>query len=175
MNEQVSAFIEKKKAEDAELKAAARRKHLLELGLYDKTKATIFKEQPAKTDGLKYDYAMKVYFTGEIVPVEVSDEEYAEICKYAPENADSAPKTDTGKDERLLSSMSTWILVVGIILSAVLIIASIPFDWRDEFNPALLGGGIALLLMSITYYAALRVLRNISNTLKAINDKKQGK
>ena len=89
MNKKVQEFIDKKKDEQKVKEVEERNAHLISLGLIDKEKST--------------------YTDAHLVAIEVTDEEYQEILKYAP--------VDVKK-----STLEKTIKGAGIILVAINII-----------------------------------------------------
>ena len=96
MNAKVEEFIKNKKNE-----------HLLSLGLVDESKTIIKKEYIGDIfiHGAKYDPDKRLYYISKEIngPIEITDEEYLEILKYAPivEKKEDTPNNLSIKQERI--------------------------------------------------------------------------
>lgn len=144
MNAQIEELLARGKAE----KLRKRNAHLIKLGLVDTSKG------PHRECG-----------NGEAVPIEVTDEEYEEICKLFPEEK-GGRTTDSKAPETALKSIASILLVIGILTFVVCLIAFI----RD--TPGLdIVYGFILLVASFVSWALLRCIADISSTLKDIKSK----
>lgn len=84
MNEKVQAFLAKAEQEAQIQKKAKRDKHLISLGLVDETKLT--QVEPTHP-GAQYDKETDKFYVADTA-LEVTDEEYAAICRIVPEPDD---------------------------------------------------------------------------------------
>ena len=182
MKEQVENLLKKGKeqviAEQEQIIASNKQKrdnHLKSLGLVDEGEV-VRTYYGIEVYGSKYDEEKKKYYTEsqENIALDVTDEEYAEICKYfPPELATNTIKSKTGQSvtaqstdaETTLKVIAQVVLWVGIVLSIILFIAGI------AESPVLLLGIPIILLPSIVTWAFTKVFSNISLTLKEINEK----
>jgi len=102
MNTQVEQYLNAQKAREAKERADRKEAHLIRLGLIDHEKST----------------------KDEIFPVETTDEEYAEICKYSPEVEKVAPVIKKSA-EITMKTITVIVCIFGIILSAGCLIAGV--------------------------------------------------
>ena len=128
MNVKVQEFIMKMKEE----KENQKKKHLIALGLIDENKTTEKREYldnfvaGAKLDGAKNQYYIE---TKEYAPIEVTEEEYQEILKYAPIEEQINGKVKIGKKTTWGNAINTTAniyLVLNIIGAFIL---AIEFGW----------------------------------------------
>lgn len=77
--------------------------------------------------------------------------------------------------EKTLSVLATVVLVIGIIAAAICLVfaASYTFGrWRsDDAAYWFLGTAVGTIFVSLLWWSIMRVLANISNTLKDIKEK----
>jgi hypothetical protein len=148
MNNKVQEFINKMKAEQREKELKERGEHLISLGLIDEDKSNEETEYSDYYGGKdwKWDYEKNKYYktVGIKVPVEVTDEEYQEILKYAPviekeveEIVKPEPETPTANAIRIIA---TILLILMLIVGVVSLILS-------EWIPI-----VSAIIYSIFYY-----------------------
>lgn len=96
MNTKVQEFIDKRKKEEKEKELKQREELLISLGLIDESKTKREREYDEHYfKGAKFDEGKNMYYTENIEyhTIEVTDEEFEEILKYAPvENKDKKDK-----------------------------------------------------------------------------------
>lgn len=80
MNPKVQEFLDKKEKE----KLKRRNEHLIELGLVDKSKIEKKYGSAFRNNAIQEEETGR-YYVERYGALEVTDEEYAEICKYSPE------------------------------------------------------------------------------------------
>ncbi|MFI3331433.1 MAG: hypothetical protein R3Y38_06470 [Rikenellaceae bacterium] len=145
-----------------------RNNHLRLLGLTDNTKkaSPIYAKKEFK--GSIYDSVSKRYYTDKAA-IDVTDEEYAEICKYG-----SPSTSELLKRERLLNTLSKIFLWVGL-LGGLIIIGMCSSQeqvgvrysrYEEVFHPEILAYGLATMLTSVLVYAFCQVVIQISLSLK---------
>lgn len=170
MDEQVKAFIEKAKEQSAQNAQKERDNILISLGL---TKGTRREYGPYGRPFLTWDSDEKKYYYDAPVPVEVTDEEFAEICKYIPKEVpekeqvepEEKPEFNNGA-EKTLNTFNTTVLVICLIAAFISLVgAFLDEDWL------LAGIGAALAVVSILTWSVIKVYINISNNLHEINGK----
>ena len=164
MNEKVKQFLDWKKTLEAEKQAELEKKRaeefkkekeqlLLKLGLFEK----VYSEQPM--DGIseefpyyEYDKETNKYRYYKKVVVEVTDEEYAEICKYAQEEEQEKSHSNMFKGEEIKNipdklenvlvadkvSYNLWIWAkrletLGKVLMTLLIIAGVILAFTSSY------------------------------------------
>lgn len=171
MNEQIEKWIENRKSEQRKEFEQKRDEHLLKLGLTDESK-TIRKYSSYYVQGMEYDIEKGRYYKKLNGPMDVSDEEYAQICKYAPykELKQVQMKDVNNGVEGFLNIMAYIILSVGVIVFIVILLSSSNSSgYSAESNFLEFGYAVCVLISSLVVFAVLRVLRNISLTLKSID------
>ncbi len=168
MNAKAQELIDLKIAEVKAKKEEAKRKHLVELGLVEGIER-VYSDTYTYGADTKYDEERKQYYVEVPQAIEMSDEEYAEICKYYPESVNDA---GGGADEEYaaentLKTIATLCLVVGALAAAICLIIVI-----DEELPGTILVGVAVAFLAILEaWALLRCIGNISTTLKQIKAK----
>ncbi len=122
MNEIVSKFIEEQKKKKAAEQLIRRKKHLLDLGLVDDANSSKqycpkdFLEWQRKEYGYIYQDEQGYFkYKGNPVAIEVTDEEYEEICKICPPNETKKnEKIETiEKNNKLLNTRKILLIIVG--------------------------------------------------------------
>lgn len=166
MNEKVEALISKRKEELRKRSLKRRNQHLVDLGLVSEKSTRQYFDTWQNTPDCKWDEEKKKYYIGVEVPLEVTDEEYAEICKYFPETT-SMVEIETFGAEVTLKTIASIILVVGILSFLILVGMAI----TGEFPPVVVVYAIVVLIIGLSFWAAFRCFANISISLKKINSK----
>lgn len=124
MNVKVEEFLNLKKAEEKK----RRDEHLVSLGLVDESKTVRGRKYSRfwSEEYEQYDGDKDMFFCEKEVyaPLEVTDEEYKEILKYAPENV---VKCDVGKSSGtnwggVIKVMAYVYLIVGVIANLFLLL-----------------------------------------------------
>lgn len=127
MNENVKAFLDKKKEEERAKQEKERNKVLIDLGLYEK--------EYSESDSYSNEYPLSewdsvtqtnVYYRN--VPYEVTDEEYEQIKKYAAKN-DNESDECTNVVVNVLSVIAWIIYIGGLITGCVLAGDGYDFKW----------------------------------------------
>ena len=166
MDEKVRSFLDKAKSEK-----------LIAMGLI---KETVKEYGPYGLKYSKYDPETKKYYRETPIPVDVTDEEFEKICKFAEmnrskqqeENIDSkiAERGSINNGaERILGLCNTIGIVIGIVLAVVCVLVGLFLDF--EYSILFIVYGIIILIPFTLSWAALKVFLNISNNLHQINSK----
>jgi len=167
MNAKVEEFIEEQKNIRRKQELQERNKFLIKVGLIDEDKSTIKYSTDETEECYIYDKDRDLYSNGgSSVPIEVTDEEFAEICKYyVPDEVDKIDQRP--KSAKLLRTMSTIILVLGLI-SAVVLFFVIAANGNTDFDPISFVYLISISLTSIITYAfGIAVSDIVTNTSKS--------
>lgn len=169
MDPKVKEFIDSAKSKKREEFEKERDAHLISLGLI---KEKVRKYSDAYGGGYyAYDEVQKKYYGEFNVPVNVTDEEYAEIKKITEEKPNEDIKIENGA-EKFLAVFNGIFLGIGILASVILLIAAIDgLSYGDDEGVVYLLSSIGVLLVSIISWNITRVLLNISNNLHKINSK----
>lgn len=171
MDPKVKEFIDSAKSKKREEFQKERDAHLISLGLI---KEKVRKYSDAYGGGYNaYDEVQKKYYGEFNVPVNVTDEEYAEIKKITEEKSNKEIKIENGA-ENFLGVLNTIFFVIGIIAAVIFLIIAIDnlgsYRTEDEGIVNLITS-IAILIVSFISWGVTRVLLNISNNLHQINSK----
>ena len=150
MDPKVKEFIDAAKSKERAKFEKERDAHLIRLGL-------VKKETRKTYDGVSY------------IPLDVTDEEYAEINKITEEKPNEDIKIENGA-ENFLAVFNGIFLGIGILASVILVCIS--FDSYDGGIYFL--SGLGVLLVSFVSWGITKVLLNISNNLHQINSKLKG-
>ena len=139
MNAKVQEFINKMKEEQRVKDLKERSEHLISLGLVDEGKSKIVTKQyldnyvyGAKLDGPKNKY----YIEGEGYPaIEVTEDEYQEILKYAPiriketeEIKTSTPNTPWASTIKFIANFLLVINIIGGFILCIILSSSYSTD-----------------------------------------------
>lgn len=178
MNPQVLEFIEQAKktqieTSDLEMQRqqAERDALLISLGLYRNEIVEVEKQVAYKInfDGVKYDEENDIYYREIKCALDVTDEEFEEIKKYAPQKENIGRKEGddiNNSAEQLLGVINGLSLVVCCILALILVVGGISNS--ESYEVCI---GVCLALVSLISYACIKVVLNISNNLHQINSK----
>jgi len=122
MKEQVENLLRNEKERIIASEKQKKEEHLISIGLIDEgTRTRVY--QSSWSDSATYDEEKKTYYKESFGAVEVTDEEYAEICKYFPPKLDIfVENSKLGKEYPALSVISIICKVIGalIVLLAVI-------------------------------------------------------
>ena len=167
MNPKVEELISKKQEEIKSEKQKKRENHLISLGLTTDVTQRKYLEYYTNSPDCKWDEEKQMYYIGSAVAIDVTDEEYAEICKYYPEEEIGVVKNETYGAENTLNTIAGIILGIGIVATFVLIITV--FATGMPFITILYA--VILFLTILGSWALLRCFANMSITLKEIKAK----
>jgi hypothetical protein len=181
MKEQIENLLRTEKERIVASDKKKRDSHLISLGLIDKEKSgRIYYSEDGyswASGDIHLDKEKNEYYKGIDVALDVTDEEYMEICKYfPPSKADMKEVGIKSGAETTLSVIATIVLIGGII-GTLICLFTITWvynpSWGEKvFNPIGFITTMSLLLVSLTIWASLSVLSNISINVKEINSKK---
>jgi len=181
MNEKVENLIKKEKDRLYTSKKQMRDNHLISLGLIDENKTERKYMDTNYSAGYstgygKFDPETKKYYTESHAALDVTDEEYDEICKYHPPTLSQTDifKNTTGA-EVTLNTISIIVLVCGII-GTLICLFTITFveecrGCGKEFSPIGFVISLGVLLTSLTTWATLKIICEIAMNLRQINNK----
>ena len=171
-NEKVENLIEQEKSRQDTSQKQMRNEHLISLGLIDENKTERkYLDNPYDVDDAsrKYDTETNKYYTERHTALDVTDEEYEEICKYFPTilTKKEILKTATVA-EQTLNIIAIVVLVCGII-GALVCLLTIRYYGDITLTGVLTAIGV--LLTSLTTWASLRVFCEIAINVRQINNK----
>ena len=166
MNEKAQKFIDEAKAAQRAKFELERDELLVELGLVEEDR--VYSEDAFKHRHFQYDVDKRMWYYVE--PISVTDEEFEEIKKWnkSTESTESTKEhlIDNGA-EKFLGVCNTIFLVICIIATIVLLITAMSVYEGGVY----LVIGLALLFISLIFWASVKVVLNISNNLHRINSK----
>ena len=134
MNEKVAKLINDEKSRLNALEKERRDEHLVSLGLIDKSK-TRREYLNSYGPSAKYDSKKKLYYQESIGAQDVTREEYEEICKYFPPQAEKEVKT--GFDQggfKTLKGFAFFFMICAIIFTLVTLVNFVGFLAADRFD-----------------------------------------
>jgi len=123
MNLQVENLLKTEKERIIASDKQKRDNHLISIGLIDKEKSNRIYQGYHTLEYHKYDEEKNAYYKESFEALDVTDEEYIEICKYFPPKSDILEKNSKlGKEYPALSIISGICKVIGfgIIIIAVI-------------------------------------------------------
>ena len=155
MNSKVKEYLDTAKAKEKAAKEAAKTKErdqlLISLGLIDEEKSKkVYSD--VYIDGYSWDEKEKKYYHISQVPIEVTDEEYAEIVKYAKKD---------NKNNKTKSGVEILLLIASIFL-IISIVSFLFLEW---------GEALVLIFSFIFPFALVLVFIKMSKNLQEIKDK----
>ena len=171
MDENVKKFIEAAKAAERKRYESERDCLLISLGLIDHTKTWREYSDYYTSTHTDWDDEKGKYYKVVLEPIEVSDEEYEEIKKYAPKDTKKEILSEEligNGAEKFLSVINGLSLSIGIIVSIVLMVMAINANMYAGY---ILLSAAVVLLVSLISWAIVKVVLNVSNNLHAINSK----
>jgi hypothetical protein len=157
MDERVAKLIEEGKASYKK----RRDDHLISLGLIDENK-TERKYKDRYSSTTKFDEEKNQFYEEVPAAISVTEEEYAEICKYYPPKPKKQILEKTGA-ERALSVIATITLIAGIICTLICLFTDLVFTATGFIT--ILG----VLFSSLITWALLRVISDISYNIRRTN------
>ena len=134
MKAKVQEFINKMIEEQKAKEVIEKEEHLISLGLIDEEKTKrgiVYLDNWDGTKDCKFDNEKNKYYKESFVPaaIEITDEEYLEILKYAPKGQEKVEKTKESTKTTWANAISitaTIFLVLNIIGALIL---AIEFGW----------------------------------------------
>lgn len=166
MNKKIEELISGRKEELRSQTMERRRRHLIDLGLLSDKSTLQYFDTWQNLPDCKWDEEKKKYYVGVAVPLEVTDEEYAEICKYFPESEENGERQGFGA-ENTLNIMASVLLAVGVLGALVVLVLVI----SEGLPGIMLLCSVLPLVIGLSTWATLKCFVNISVTLKLINAK----
>ena len=120
----VQEFIDAIKEKQKQKEQEAKNEHLIRLGLIDKEKSNREYFPYFVNEKCKWDEEVGKYYIGKNVPLEVSDEEYQEILKYAEieleEERKNAKQKKGGRWGNAIIIMAYIALFIGVLANIIL-------------------------------------------------------
>lgn len=173
MDERVAKLIEEGKQKLEASKTIERDNHLISLGLTDENKTTR-KYTYNYSSTAKYDEETKRFYKEVPAAISVTDEEYAEICKYYPPKQEEYIEITSA--ENTLSVIATITLIAGIICTIICLFTIVFVDsGRYSYSTDLVFSAegfiitLGVLFSSLIAWALLRVISEISYNIRRTN------
>lgn len=158
MDQKVKEFIEAARTEERKDFERQRDALLMSLGFVKAEKERRYANRRS-TYFPYYDEDKKQYFGEFTVPVDVTDEEYEEIKRITGKNTHPI-NTKNNSAENFLRVMNIISLIIGFIMALILLILS------ANYGPSFILISGIVILTSLTSWAIIKVLLNISNNLQ---------
>ena len=122
----------------------------------------------------KYDEEKKLYYKGDYAVLDVTDEEYEEICKYFPPNQPS--QSETGKRYSALRSIVTIYYVFACIIGLITIFTALICGASEYVSGwmvlSILVGGALIVLMLLERAGFINVVMDIEENTRKTSIKK---
>jgi hypothetical protein len=172
MNKKVENLIKQEKTRLGISERQRRKNHLMSIGLIDESK-TERKYQDYGIASSKYDEEKRMYYVEVAGALDVTDEEYEEICKYFPPTKEEVILQT--RAENTLDIIANVTLICGIICTLICLFTigfvDNGYSSDKEFSPMGLATTIGILISSLITWATLKVFCGISINLRKINSK----
>ena len=171
MNEKVKNLIQQEKERLDVSKKQMRDKHLMSLGLIDENKSDR-KYQDYFSESAIWDSEKQMYYTGTDYALDVTDEEYDEICKYFSPTPEKKVKVDyQGSGVKTLNGFGTFFFVIASIAVLVAVICFIMYlamDYSSERANAMIGISLAssFFPIAIGAFAGGAICKGLSTIAK---------
>lgn len=126
MNARVEQFIDRMKEEQKVKELKQKEAHLISIGLIDESKShteRVYCDGTGFDSDVKLDTEKQMYYkeVKKVFPIEVTDEEYQEILKYAPVSESTAEQVNGNTSKRTWSNIIKTIariyLIGGILIN----------------------------------------------------------
>lgn len=172
MKQQIENLIGKEKERINASEKEKRDKHLISLGLTDEGKK-IRQYIDYYSGNSKYDEEKKQYYIEISGALDVTDEEYLEICKYFPTVDEKVKVSFERSGVKTLNGFGTFFFIIASIAALVTIIGFIMYlandmDYSYERENAMLGLSLAssFLLIAISSFAGGAICNGLSSISK---------
>jgi len=173
-NEKVENLIKQEKERQDTSQKQMREDHLISLGLIDENKTERkYLNNPYDADDAsrKYDPDKGKYYAERRAALDVTDEEYEEICKYFPTTPTKKEILKTATfAETTLNIIAIIVLVCGII-GTLICLFTITTNSYGDFNVIGFITSIGILLTSLTTWAVLRIFCEVAVNVRQINNR----
>ena len=172
MKEQIENLVGKEKERINASEKEKRDKHLISLGLIDEGK-TIRQYIDYYSDNSKYDEEKKQHYKEITGALDVTDEEYLEICKYFPTIDEKVKISFEGSGVKTLNGFGTFFFIVASVAALVAVIGFIMYlandmDYSSEMKNAMIGISLAssFFPISIGSFAGGAICKGLSTIAK---------
>lgn len=168
MNAKVEEFINRMKEEQKEVELKQREEHLISLGLIDEEKTKygiVYLDNWDGTKDCKFDNEKNKYYKESFVPaaIEITDEEYQEILKYAPiiKDIKAAGATPSGIKWAKIIEIIAYVYLIGGILINILAIA-LSNEYMRENTPVVAECLSTIFYVCISFPLVMGLLRIVA-------------
>lgn len=174
MNAKVEEFINKMKEEKKAIELKQKEEHLISLGLVDEKKSINSIQYRDMWDGspeCKYDEKTGKYYKGICIPapIEVTNEEWEEILKYAP--ITPTKQTQIIEKESKWAGRIQWVAIIFAIINTLDILVLIfGTDW-EELNSYFTSQVTATIFVRLGYYLLIPVIMGFSKIVAVAENK----
>jgi hypothetical protein len=170
MNDKVDNLIRQAKESKKQEEIIARENHLRSIGLIDENKTTRAYAN-YYSESSKFDQDKGLYYKEVVGVIDVTDEEYEQICKYFPPKIEEVEliKTDA---EKTIGTIAFVNLCCGIIISVMGVIYSLYcFANLIDHAPLVFFITIMIFLSTMITWAIMTIIRDISINIRQIASK----
>lgn len=176
MEQIVKEYLEKAQSKERQIFEKERDDLLVKLGLTKDVVREYTELNYYSVDYPNWDPEKRKYYSEKPIPVEVSDEEYEEIKKYAKLSLPKEDVVEIFKDDVLDNGAESFLGGVNAVMLVVSIIVAIAlfFSYLSEIGDGggyIILGAILLILLSVISFYSVKVILNMSNNLHKINAK----
>ena len=153
MKEKVEELIRNEKERIIASEKQKRDDHLISLGLIEEGKMNRIYQDEFSQEAI-YDKEKEKYYTESAVALDVTDEEYSEICKYFPTVDKEIKINYKGSGVKTLDGFGTFFFVIASLAALVAVIGFIMYlandmDSRSEMEYAMIGLSLASSFLPI--------------------------
>ena len=174
MKQQIENLVGNEKERINASEKEKREKHLISLGLIDEEKRKTSRvECDEWKESYEYDSEKQKYYTETVEALNVTDEEYAEICKYFPAVDEKVNVSFEGSGVKTLNGFGTFFFIIASIATLVALIGFIMYlandmDYRSEMENAMIGLSLAssFLSLAIGSFAGGAICKGLSTISK---------
>lgn len=173
MDDRVAKLITEAKEKMEASTNKGRNDHLISLGLVDESK-TVRKYLECYSGYAQFDKERNQYYKEVPAAISVTDDEYAEICKYYPPKQEEYMEITSA--ENTLSVIATITLIAGIICTFICLLTMVFVDsgrfgssTNLVFSPTGFIITLSVLFSSLITWALLRVISDISYNIRRTN------
>ncbi len=120
MNQKLTQLLKDAKEQEQQKRNA----HLVSIGLVDETK-TIKEECSSTQPDAEYDFETGKYYIVKYDAIDVTDEEYAEICKYYPDEESSSKLEQNVATIKSILVFFTWLWGIGVAIWIIILLTNL--------------------------------------------------
>lgn len=180
MNARVEQFIDRMKEEQKVKELKQKEAHLISIGLIDESKShteRVYCDGTGFDSDVKLDTEKQMYYkeVKKVFPIEVTDEEYQEILKYAPVSESTAEQVNGNTSKRTWSNIIKTIAriyLIGGILINLFTLLMLDRDYMSDnvFNQFLVESLITIFFISVSFPFVMGLSTIVAAAEKYLNN-----